>query len=36
MTPTDYEIARLISLTLLIFALACIPLAILEKRRNDQ
>lgn len=34
MTPTDYEIARLISLALLLFAFWCIPLYFAERRQN--
>ena len=35
MTPTDYEIARLMSLALLLFALSCIPAAIAEYRNQQ-
>ena len=34
MTPTDYEIARLISLALLLFALGCGPVYLAERRQN--
>lgn len=36
MTPTDYEIARLASIALLLFALGCVPLYIAERKRQQQ
>lgn len=35
MTPTDYEIARLMALALLLFAFGCIPAAIAEYRNQQ-
>ena len=36
MTPTDYEIARLVSLALLLFAIFCLPAAIAEYRNSTK
>ena len=35
MTPTDYEVARLISIALLLFALGCGPLYFAERRKRE-
>ena len=35
MTPTEYEIARLASIALLLFALGCIPLHFLERHQQQ-
>lgn len=36
MTPTDYEIARLAALTLLVFILGCGPAYLAERRNKDE
>jgi hypothetical protein len=36
MTPTDYEIAKLMALALFIFALGCGPLYLAERKRQQQ
>lgn len=35
MTPTDYEIARLAACAFLLFALLCIPAALIERKQED-
>lgn len=35
MTPTDYEVARLMAIALLLFAFGCIPAAIAEYRNQQ-